>query len=101
MQRYKLYDSFIKISQYSKIRINLLKFQIYVVYLVGLGVLLFEIWIVNVTLYASVKQRPRLTGIWRNNSLYDPTNPNFEEHIQNRALGGTKSRTNWVSPITF
>ena len=85
----------------SEILIILLLFQFYVVYFVVLGVSLLGIWILNIALYASVKQRPRLTGIGRNNSTYEPTNPNSEDNIRNQAPVGKKSRTNWISLITF
>ena len=85
----------------SEILIILLLFQFYRVYLVVFGVSLLGVWILNIALYASVKQRPRLTGIGRNNSTYEPTNPNSEDNIRNQAPVGKKSRTKWVSLITF
>ena len=55
----------------------------------------------NIALYASVKQRPRLTGIGLNNSIYKLTNPNSQGNIRNQAPVGKKSQTSWISLITF
>ena len=58
----------------SKMRINLLLFQFYVVSLLAFHYLI-GIWIINIAIYASVKQRPRPTEIGRNNLTVVPTNP--------------------------
>ena len=71
------------------------------VYLIVLGVSLLGIWILNIALYASVKQRPRLTGMGRNNSFHKPANSNLQDNIRNQAPVGRKCRTNWVSRITI
>ena len=80
--------------------INLLLLQFSVVYLVGLGISLLGIWILNIALYASVKQRPRLTENGLNNSTYVPTYPS-QGNIRNQAPVGRKSQTSWISRITF
>ena len=70
------------------------------VYLVVLGVSLLGIWILNVALYASVKQRPRLAEIRHNHSSYFPTNPS-EGNLRNQAPVARKSKTSWVCLIIF
>ena len=65
-----------------------------------LVVSLLGIWILIDALYASVKQWPRLTDIGHNDSTYVPTNPS-QGNTQNQALVGRKSRTSWISCITF
>ena len=55
----------------------------------------------NIALYASVKQRPRLTSISLNNSIYEPTNPNSQGNIRNQAPVGKNSQTSWIPLITF
>ena len=78
----------------------LLLLQFYALYLFGLGVSLLGIWILNIALYASVKQRPSLAEIGRNNSRYVPTN-SFQGNIRNKGPVGRKLQTIWKTLLTF